>query len=100
VPFYNVQVHGEGVRIPQPDGSAPVVGFYAIRIVWARSEGQAKGKACAMLRDLWAVGSYAQSNEGAAPVLSVESVQQVGVLTWVKAGNRGHIFYPEEKHAA
>jgi hypothetical protein len=100
VPFFSVKVHGEGVRVPQPDGGAPVVGFYAIRVVWARSEAEAKEKACGLLRDLWAAGSYAQSNEGGAPVLSAESVHAVGVLTWARAPNRGHIFYPEEEHAA
>lgn len=99
MPFYNVQVRGEGIRVPKPDGSAPLVGFYAIRVVWARSEEQAKEKACRLLHDLWATGSYAQSNQGPAPALSVESVQPVGILSWVRAPNRGHIFYPEEEHA-
>lgn len=96
--FYNVQVHAEGIHVPQPDGGAPIVGFYAIRIVWARSSDEARDKVLRLVRDLWASGSYAQSNKGAAPVVSVESVNPVGLLSWLRTSNKGHIFYPEEVH--
>ncbi len=96
--FYNVQVHAEGIRVPQLDGSAPVVGFYAIRIVWARSQDEAKEKALRLVRDLWTTGSYSQSNTGSPPALSVESVNPVGVMSWLRTSNKGHIFYPEEVH--
>ena len=99
MPFYSVQVHGEGICVPKPDGSAPIVGFYAVRFVWSRSEDQAKEKALRMVRGAWASGSHAQSNTGAAPVLFIESVQAIGVLSWARAPNTGHLFYPEEEHA-
>src|SRR5262245_18785182 len=100
MPFYNIRVHGEGIRMPAPTGGPPIVGFYTSRVVWARSEAAASERALSAVGVLWTRGPLAVSNIGQPPLLSVDAVNEVGFGAWLTAPNRGHTFYQEEEHAA
>jgi hypothetical protein len=100
MPFYNIRVHGEGIRMPGPTGGSPIVGFYTSRVVWAKSEAAASERVLAAVGALWTTGTLAVSNTGQPPVLSVDAVDEVGFGAWLIAPNRGHTFYQEEQHAA
>jgi hypothetical protein len=99
VPFYSIVVHGQAIRIPQLEGAAPLVGFYAPRVVWARSEQRAREKATELVERGWASNAWAAGNVGSKPALSIRSCSIANIASWLGSPNKGHVFYPEEKHA-
>jgi hypothetical protein len=100
MPFFTLLIHGEGIRLAGSDDGKPITGFYTSRTVWAVDQCIASAKAVASVRQVWSQPSYARSNSGAFPILSVESCEPADFLKWVRGPNSGHTFYSERIDAA
>ena len=96
MPYFRVMMHGMGIRIPDQDGSDPIVGFFTTRLVRAVSTEAAGHKAEAMLLAEWKSPPYVDSNKGDTPRITIEQVNETGFLDSLRFKNTGHTFYTEE----
>lgn len=96
MPYFLVMIHGAGIEVPNETGGAPIVGFYANRLVNAATPSDAESKAKSMVHADWTSGKYASSNKASAPRLTVESVRPSSFLKSLFFKNRGHVFYAAE----
>ena len=95
MPFFNVQVSGEGVRLSLSDTSDPIIGFYTTRRVLAPDERLAGQRAMSeVIRDWREGGCFFKQNWGDLPRLSIRSSRS---LSWTevlfKRRPRGYTFY-------
>ena len=104
MPYYRVLLHGEKIRIEPKDksalrlaedaGSTAIEGFYTTRIVNAPGEDAAVASAiCSALDELAGYG-FDRINRGAKPVFDAESIERIGLLSYLFAKpRRGFTFY-------
>jgi hypothetical protein len=96
VAHYLVMMQGVGIEVPNLEGGEPIVGFFTTRLVSASTSSEAESKAKKMVIADWTAGEYADSNKGAVPQLTVESVQACSFLKRFTFKNGGHAFYTDE----
>ena len=96
MPFFRVMLSGTGISIPSEDGSAPVVGFYTTRDVYASNVEQATTKATDLVLKHWLPGgSYATVNQGAVPTITLDKSWRVTLLFGLFGRKPyGYVFYP------
>ena len=81
MPFFRVMLSGTGISLPCEEGSAPIVGFYTTRDVYASSIEQAVRKATDLVLKHWLPGgNYAAANEGAVPTITLDKSLRVSFL--------------------
>lgn len=97
MPYFQVLLHGDGVRISGEDPKWDIVGFYTTRTVRAVDKKKAIEAACASVQKEWLKREYVANNSGGPPILTVESIEPSTVWAWLRARNMGHSFYgPDE----
>lgn len=92
-------MEGKDIVVPIDDGKN-IIGFFATRVVRASSSEQAIDKAQAMVIKDWTAGSYAESNKGSPPALTVRNIWPESFLSALLFKNTGHIFYPDVEDEA
>jgi len=97
MPYFRVQLHGTGIRLAGAGSEPPIVGFYTTRIVRAASPAAAAEAAARTVSAQWADNTtYAKSNVGSSPKLSVEWVKNDTFLSSLLFRGTGHSFYPAD----
>src|SRR5262245_6545431 len=94
--WFRVILHGTGICLRSEDGSAPAIGFYTSRGVRADCAEEAIDKAKRSVLSEWEAGEYKAVNSGETPLLTTDTVEQIGFWQARKIPNRGHTFYTEE----
>ena len=87
-------MEGKDIDIPTEDGPS-VIGFFATRVVHANNLDEAVEKVTSMITKEWAIGTYAATNRGAAPVLSLNKTWPDTMLGKLLFKNSGHVFFTE-----
>lgn len=77
MPQYRVMLSGTGIRIPRGVGVDPIIGFFTTRQVSARGRALAETIVLAKIAAEWKDGTYAESNKGEFPSLTIEDCWQV-----------------------
>lgn len=96
MPFFHVLVEGTNLCIPGPAGEPPIAGFFTSRIVWAADTKGAETKAMKAVQDVWASGSCAAQPTSDQLVLAVSGSNPSSFREWLRAPNKGHVFFPQE----
>lgn len=96
MPFFHVLVEGTNLCIPGQVGELPIVGFFTSRIVWATDTKAAEVKALEAVRDVWVSGSCAAQPTSDQLVLAVSESNPSSFGQWLRAPNKGHMFFPME----
>jgi hypothetical protein len=100
MPNFRVRLHGTGIHLDGTGGGAPIVGFYATRVVRAESRDDAAKVATRSVSEQWRNDpAYAKNNRGAPPTLCVEWVRDETLLGGLFLRSVGHTFYPAEPSA-
>lgn len=92
-------LHGTGIRVPSQDSEQDMIGFYTTRLVRAPTEEIAVQKACGVVKTQWTTGSYAHSNKGPLPELSLEWVRRTSLLDLFFFKATGYTFYFADDNA-
>jgi hypothetical protein len=100
MPFYRVMLNGTGIRMPSKESGEDIIGFYTTRLVRAPTEEEAVQKACSIVKTQWTTESYARSNKGVLPELSLEWVRRTSFLDLFFFKATGHMFYGADDNAA
>ena len=96
MPFFQVLIEGTNLNITSGEGTPPMVGFFASRVVWSNTCADAEAKALESVRKLWSNGSYAAQPSSGQLSLSISESGPSTLLQWLRAPNKGHSFFPEE----
>lgn len=96
MPFFHVLLEGSNLCIPGQLGEAPSVGFFTTRVVWARGIEDAEGKALRSVKKAWEHGVYAKQPTSEQLKLRVSESGPSSLGRWLRAPNRGHVFFPED----
>ena len=82
MPFFNVQVSGEGVRLSLSEESDPIIGFYTTRRVLASDEQHAWQRAMSeVIRDWREGGCFSKQNAGDLQRLTISGSRS---LPWTE----------------
>lgn len=100
MPFFRVMLHGSGIRIPDEEGTSPIVGFYKTCAVHASGPNDASEKAERLVHAQWTGEPLATANHGQRPTLEMESIEAISFWQWTRISNRGHTFYPDAPNDA
>ena len=95
MPFYQVLIEGNNLRIPGEGGAPGIAGFFTTRVVCATSRDEAERKALDSVRCEWQKPKYARQPSAQDLTLTVSEVGESGFVQWLKAPNRGHAFFSE-----
>ncbi len=96
MPHFKVMLSGRGINLPF-DGT-PVVGFFTTRLVRAADLPAAEQQAMDLVLSEWQPGgTYAATNRGSVPTLTVEESLPVGFLAGTFGRKpSGYAFYSHE----
>ena len=94
--FFKVMLHGVGIDIPGPSEDRSIIGFYAARIVRARSPSQAEERAIGMVLHTWNRSRQAAGTLGTPPRITIESLEVSSLLERLRFKNSGFTFYSRE----
>lgn len=94
MPYFQVRLSGEGIRLPLDEGD-PMIGFFTTRVVKADDLRHAGQLAQENVMSEWREGGqYANHNEGSAPKLVVEASFPIGLLRGIFGRKpAGYSFY-------
>ena len=100
MPHFKVILSGCGIDLPF-DG-APVAGFFTTRLVRATDLAAAESEAKELVLSDWRPGgTYADTNRGSLPTLTIEQSFLVGFLAGILGRKpSGYSFYRHEDSAA
>lgn len=100
MPFFCVTCHGSNFFIPNmSDGDAPIIGFYIVRYVRAKSPTDAEVITLKLIQDLpqyQHLVKSSKSNHSTMPKLIASEVKELSLFRRLIARNSGFIFYSNE----
>ena len=92
MPYFEVMLSGKGISLPIAGAADAAIGFYVSRIVRAPTEIRAQDLAKNIVSTEWCGKRFA-SNQGVPPVLAVESVSRISLLSGLTRRQPGYSFY-------
>ena len=100
MPYFRVLLEATGVEVVGLENTEiPAIGFFATRLVKAKSVEDAVEKAKNMIASEWSAGQLASMNRGGKPVLRADAVYASSWWASLTFKNRGHAFFKAENGA-
>ena len=96
MPFFSVLIEGNGLGGGPSEEAAPIAGFFATRVVWAKSPQIAERIAIEGVAREWSIEPYASQPGAQELSLASSECQPVGLLRGLVERPAGFTFFSAE----
>ena len=96
MPFFSVLIEGNGLGDGPTEEAAPIAGFFATRVVWAKSSEIAERIAIEGVAREWRVEPYASQPGAQKLSLASSECQRMGLLRGLFERPAGFTFFSAE----